>query len=128
MDGSTTGLIHEGETVKWRERHFGLMLTQKRRVESWRPYSYFRDVIIDGAFQSFQHDHHFALMNDGTRMRDELRFTAPWGMLGVLAEKLFLRSYLTNFLRRRNALLKKVAESEEWRQYLEEESRGGVSP
>ena len=127
IDGVTTGLIRQGETVEWRARHFGLMLKHKSLIDAWRPYTYFRDVMVDGAFEVFQHDHHFAPMNDGTRMRDELRFSAPMGLLGRLAEKLFLRRHLTRFIRRRNALLKRVAESEEWRQYLKEESKGGVS-
>jgi ligand-binding SRPBCC domain-containing protein len=127
IDGVATGLIRQGETVEWQARHFGFMLKHKSLIEAWRPYTYFRDVMVDGAFEVFQHDHHFAPMNDGTRMRDELRFSAPMGLLGRLAEKLFLRRHLTRFLRRRNALLKKVAESEEWRQYLKEESKGGTS-
>lgn len=122
VDGVTTGLIREGETVKWQGRHFGFTVTHKSRVEAWRPYTYFRDVMVEGAFAVFQHDHYFAPLNDGTRMRDELRFAAPMGFLGVLAEKLFLRKYLTHFLKRRNAYLKQVAESEEWRQYLHGES------
>jgi ligand-binding SRPBCC domain-containing protein len=119
-DGITTTLIREGETVKWQGRHFGFNVTHKSLVESWRPYTYFRDVMVEGTFAVFQHDHYFAPLNDGTRMRDELRFAAPMGFLGRLAEKLFLRKYLVRFLKRRNAFLKQVAESDEWRRYLQE--------
>jgi hypothetical protein len=51
-------------------------------------------------------------------MKDELRFSAPLGILGVAAERLVLRNYLTRFLRERNAFVKEVAESDRWHEYL----------
>jgi len=119
IDGVTSGLIGAGETVTWQGRHFGLNLLHTSKVDAWRPYSYFRDVMIRGAFTRFEHEHFFVLMDDGTRMRDELRFCTPWGPLGRLATKIFLRRYLATFVMRRNAVIKRVAESEEWHTYLD---------
>ena len=51
-------------------------------------------------------------------MKDELRFSAPFGVLGLIVERLVLRNYLTRFLFERNQFLKHVAESEMWREYL----------
>jgi ligand-binding SRPBCC domain-containing protein len=123
--GVTTGLINKGETVTFQGRHFGLIWNYTSRIEILRPYSHFRDIMISGRFKHFEHDHHFAAMNDGTRMRDEIRFSAPWGMLGRLATRMFLRRHVTAFLAERNALLKHVAESDEWHKYLDGRS---VSP
>jgi ligand-binding SRPBCC domain-containing protein len=119
VDGVTSGLISNGETVTWRGRHLGLRLRHTSRIDGWRPSSYFRDVMIHGAFARFEHEHFFAAMDDGTRMRDELRFSAPWGPLGRLAAKMVVRRYLTALLIRRNAAIKRVAESEEWHTYLD---------
>jgi ligand-binding SRPBCC domain-containing protein len=124
--GVTTGLIGKGETVTLRGRHFGLTLKHTSRIEVLRPCSHFRDIMISGYFKHFEHDHHFAAMNDGTRMRDEIRFSAPWGILGRLATRMFLRRHLTAFLTERNAVLKEVSESEEWHQYLDGRSVSAV--
>jgi ligand-binding SRPBCC domain-containing protein len=124
--GITTGLLGDGNTVTWQGRHFGLNLRHTSRIDAWRPYSYFRDVMTDGIFQRFEHEHFFATMNDGTRMRDEIRFTAPYGRMGRLATRLFVRKYLTEFLVKRNAMIKRVAESAEWHKYLD--GRPGVRP
>jgi ligand-binding SRPBCC domain-containing protein len=115
IDGVTTGLIGEGESVTFRGRHFGRLLLHTSRIDVLRPHSYFRDVMVSGSFQHFEHDHHFAPMDDGTRMRDEIRFLAPWGPVG----RVLARKRLKAFLMERNAVIKRVAESEEWRQYLE---------
>jgi ligand-binding SRPBCC domain-containing protein len=119
VGGVTSGLIGEGETVQWQGRHLGRVRMHTSRIDGWRPYSYFRDVMVDGSFALFEHEHHFALMDDGTRMRDEIRFAAP-GMLGRIAEKMFVKKHLIEFLKQRNAVIKRVAESEEWRTYLVE--------
>jgi ligand-binding SRPBCC domain-containing protein len=119
IDGVTTSLISDGETVTWQGRHFGLNLRHTSRIDAWRPHSYFRDVMIQGVFARFEHEHFFAAMDDGTRMRDELRFSAPWGPLGRLAVKMFVRRHLATLLMRRNAMIKRVAESEEWHTYLD---------
>ena len=118
VGGRTSGLLQGGESVTWSGRHFGLRLTHTSVIDLWRPYSYFRDVMSEGNFGRFEHDHHFAPMNDGTRMRDEIRFAAPAGLLGRLFQGR-LRRHLTRFLQGRNAYIKRVAESEEWHSYLD---------
>lgn len=119
IDGVTSGLIGPGDTVTWRARHFGWNFRHQSLIEVWRPYSYFRDVMIDGAFKAYEHEHHFAAMNDGTRIRDEVKFTLPFGRLGSLAEQLLLRSTVLKLVRQRNALLKRVAESDYWHDFLD---------
>jgi ligand-binding SRPBCC domain-containing protein len=115
IDGVTTGQIGEGETVTFRARHFGLWQRHTARVEALRPYSYFRDVMVDGVFHRFEHEHHFAAMNDGTRMRDAVRFSAPWGRIG----RSLARRKLVRLLIERSGVIKRTAESEEWRKYLD---------
>jgi ligand-binding SRPBCC domain-containing protein len=122
VEGVTTGLISEGETVTFRGRHLGLKLRHKSRIDVLRPYSYFRDVMVSGVFSHFEHEHHFASMDDGTRLRDEIHFTAPWGVLGRFATRLLVKRHLTAFLLKRNAGLKQVAESEDWHRYLDGQS------
>ncbi len=120
VGGKTSGLLRAGESVTWSGRHFGLRLRHTSVIDLWRPYTYFRDVMSEGTFARFEHDHHFAPMNDGTRMRDELRFVAPAGFVGRLIEGR-LRRHLSKFLRERNAHIKRVAESEEWHRFLDDQ-------
>jgi ligand-binding SRPBCC domain-containing protein len=119
IDGVTTGLIGEGETVTFQGRHFGMVLRHTSRIDAMRPYTFFCDAMVAGIFPRFIHEHHFATMNDGTRMRDEVRFSAPWGIVGELATKMYVRRHLTALLTERNAMIKRVAESEEWHKYLD---------
>jgi ligand-binding SRPBCC domain-containing protein len=121
IDGVTTGLISEGETVTFKGRHF--VRRHTNRIEMLRPYSHFREVMVAGAFRHFEHDHHFAAMDDGTRLRDEIRFSARWGPLG----RILARRRLIAFVIERNTVIKRVAESEEWRKYLYNGTEGGTA-
>lgn len=117
--GKTSGLIGLGETVTWRAKHFGIY--QKLSVvitEFERPYS-FTDKMLKGTFSSMEHQHEFeSLSSQKTLMRDIFTFKAPLGILGRLAERLFLSAYMKNFLISKNKILKRVAESEEWKEIL----------
>lgn len=81
----------------------------------------FQDTMIEGAFRSMQHDHFFkVLTDDRTEMKDRFVFSAPLPILGLIAEKLVLRRYMKNLLTHRNDILKRVAESGQWKTLLPE--------
>jgi ligand-binding SRPBCC domain-containing protein len=116
--GATERTIGEGDTLTFKGNHFGVHWRHTSLIEKLRPHSYYRDVMIAGPFQHFEHDHYFAPMDDGTRMRDEVRFSTSGGLLGRLTKRMFLRKQLKAFLMERNAMIKRLAESEDWHKYL----------
>lgn len=118
ISGVTTGLIGLGESVTWRGRHFGLPLRHTSKITCYEAPTFFQDVMTAGAFKSFVHDHRFQELDGNTVMRDELRFSAPLGVLGRIVERTVLRNYLTRFLAERNGVIKLAAESEAWRDYV----------
>jgi ligand-binding SRPBCC domain-containing protein len=118
VGGVTSGRLSEGDVVTLESRQFGRQLRYTCRVEKVRPYSYFREVRVDGALSRFEHDHHFAPMDDGTRMREEITFSVPWGVLGRMATKMFVKSRLTELMVARSLEIKRVAESEDWARLL----------
>ena len=117
--GVKSGLLGPGERVTWRARHFGVWQTLTSEITSMRRPDYFQDTMIRGPFQSMRHDHFFhALSANQTEMRDVFYFAAPLGVLGRLAELAVLERYMRALLRRRNAVIREIAESAGWRQYL----------
>jgi ligand-binding SRPBCC domain-containing protein len=66
-----------------------------------------------------QHDHFFtALSERQTEMRDRFTFAAPLSVLGNIAEQLFLKRYMDRLLRHRNEVVKQVAESDRWQDFI----------
>jgi ligand-binding SRPBCC domain-containing protein len=124
--GVQSGLLGLGDTVTWRGRMFGPGGTHTNRVEVLRPPSYFLEKMVVGRFKFYEHERHFAVMDDGTRIRDEVRFSIGWGPLGTALEKTVLRRRMTALLKWRNEALKEVAESEMWKQFLQD-GRGAAT-
>ena len=117
--GRTSGFVQEGDRVLWKGWKFGLPQIHESIIEEFRPCGFFRDRMIAGRFKSFEHDHRFDLLPDGSvHLRDEIRFTMPWGWVGEIVGILLLRPHIRRLLRRRFGLLKRIAETEEWRQYI----------
>ncbi len=59
-------------------------------------------------------------MNGGTLMTDYFDYKSPFGILGNLADKVFLEKYMTDLLSERNRIVKEFAESDKWKQILTE--------
>ena len=117
--GTRTGLMNLGDSVRWKARHFGVSQHLTSKITQYDRPTYFQDTMQQGAFRSMQHDHFFTPAEPGsTNMRDVFRFAAPLPILGLIAERLVLRRYMTNFLKHRNHILKEVAESPDWQSYL----------
>jgi len=118
--GVTAGLMGAGDWVTWRARHLGVWQRLTTRITAFEPPHYFRDSMVRGAFARFDHDHWFDPQPDGTtRMRDRFAFESPLGVLGRIANATFLTGYMRRFLIDRNALLKRAAESDQWRALLD---------
>jgi ligand-binding SRPBCC domain-containing protein len=116
--GVNTGLIGMGEEFTWRGRHFGFAITHTSRITAYERPIYFQDAMMRGAFKSYCHDHYFETRAERTIMRDDVKFAAPLGLLGLSVEKLVLGRYMRRLLLQRNALIKQVAEGSEWQQYV----------
>ena len=117
--GITSGLVGLNGQVTWRARHFGVWQNLTSRTTELRAPEFFQVTMIRGIFRAMQADHLFRTLPDGaTEMIDHFRIAAPLPVLGLIAEKLFLRRYMRSLLLERNAVIKRVAESDEWRRYL----------
>lgn len=120
--GRITGLVTAGDTIRWQGWQWGLPMFHESLIESFAPPAFFRDRMIAGRFASFEHDHTFIDRENGTVvMSDELRFTVPLGRVGELIGQAVLVPHVRRLMKRRFALLKRIAEGEEWRNYLPEE-------
>ena len=117
--GVTSGLIGSGESVTWEATHFLVRQRLTSRITAFDRPRHFRDSMVSGAFRRFDHDHVFEPDgHGGTVMRDVFDFDAPLGVLGRIAEAAFLTRYMRRLLEERNAVLRRIAESEEWRVYV----------
>ena len=118
--GVTSGLIGLNEWVTWRAKHFGIHQVLTSKITEFDYPNFFSDEMVKGAFKSFRHEHHFENTVDGTLMIDYFDYQSPLGFLGKIADSFFLKKYMTNLLEKRNSTIKEFAESDKWKQIIEE--------
>jgi ligand-binding SRPBCC domain-containing protein len=118
IGGRTNGLIEMNETVTWRAKHFGVYQNLTVQVTQMVRPDMFSDRMVKGTFATMEHQHVFERSGTGTKMIDIFEFTSPLGIFGKLANFLFLKTYMTNFLKNKNKELKSVVESDAWKQIL----------
>lgn len=109
--GRTSGLIELNETVTWRGKHFGCYLKHQSKITEMESPNYFVDEMVHGHFKSFRHEHTFVSQNGITVMIDFLQYETPFGIFGKLFDHLLLQKHLTDFLLKRNEILKDLAEN-----------------
>jgi ligand-binding SRPBCC domain-containing protein len=117
--GVTSGLLDLKQIVTWRAKHFGIWHTLTSEITAMDRPAYFRDTMVHGIFRYMRHDHFFRQLSpELTEMKDAFCFAAPLPVLGRLAEIAFLGRYMRTLLDERNSVIRRIAESEEWRKYL----------
>jgi ligand-binding SRPBCC domain-containing protein len=122
IEGKTSGMIVDGDRLLWAGWKFGFPQMHESLITKYERPTYFQDTMGRGRFQRFQHDHHLTEIGGQTLLNDKLRFTMPYGWAGSLVAQSLVVPHISRLLRRRMHLLKKVAESGEWREYLPEDT------
>ena len=110
VGGKTSGLLDLGDVVTFEAVHFGIRqrLTSKI-VEFDRP-NRFVDEMVRGVFVSLRHVHEFVIEGESVVMRDTLDWRSPLGVLGVAADRLFVKRHMRAFLVGKQSQLKLYAE------------------
>ena len=105
------GLAELGDVLVFEAVHFGIRQRLTSQItEVVRP-TLFADVALSGAFQSLYHRHEFTAVPGGTLMRDRLEWISPLGVLGNIADALFLKRHMLRFLVTRNRNLTAIVEA-----------------
>jgi hypothetical protein len=108
--GKLEGHLELGNLVCFEGRH--LWVRQRfcaRITEVVRP-SRFVDEMVSGVFKSLRHVHEFEAADGGTIMRDTLAWEAPLGILGQIADVLFLERHMRWFVETKQSHMKRIVE------------------
>lgn len=122
----TEGLVVGGDRIRWQGWQLGLWHYHVSLISAFEPYRFFQDKMIAGRFKYFQHDHEFTEIGGQTLLKDVIRFSLPWGFAGRLVGRYIILPHIRGLMSRRFHLLKRTAESEEWRKYLPEPAAAGA--
>jgi len=110
VGGKTSGLLDLGDVVTFEAVHFGIRQRLTSRIVEFDRPRRFVDEMVQGAFASLRHVHEFVVDGSAVVMRDTLTWRSPLGVLGVVADKLFVEGHMRAFLVKKQSELKEFAE------------------
>jgi ligand-binding SRPBCC domain-containing protein len=127
--------IEQNSRVHWRGWKFGLPTSHHTLITQFVPphrgtigdaaaefdgqdVAWFEDSQERGRFSDFHHMHLFRQYRHEVRLEDIVYFELPFGFAGRLVATHIMAPYIRKLTRTRFAMLKRIAESEEWRNYL----------
>ena len=108
--GSSSEEIGIGQLLTFEKRVLGIRQRFTVEVVEFERPRRFVDEMRRGVFKSFRHVHEFVPQGGGTLIKDSLYWISPLGLLGALADRVFIERLLRQLVGARNARLKEIAE------------------
>ena len=112
------GLLEEGELLSWQAKIFGKNRLFRTKLSQMQPVGFLQQVMPQSNWIHICHQQHFKPLANGAVMIDEFSFQPAHPAWNNLFLRLLVTPRLRRLLERKNAIMKQVAESEEWKQYL----------
>jgi ligand-binding SRPBCC domain-containing protein len=122
LERDETGLVQPNDHLIWHGWKFGFPQMHETLVTAYDRPHYFQDSMGRGRFKRYQHEHTFTEIDGHTLLHDKIRFSLPLGWAGDMVARSVVVPYIAGMLHRHLQLLKRVAETDEWRKYLPAES------
>lgn len=105
---SHPGWMFEGAMIAYRLRWGPIPLRWLTRITKWDPPHEFADLQERGPYRLWHHTHRFVPENGGTRMIDIVDYALPFGFLGIIAERLFVRRDIERIFAHRNRAIDRI--------------------
>ena len=118
LSSSGNNLVAAGETITIRAKHLGKTREITARVTDLILPEGYTEEQVKGDLKSFRHEYHFKKVDNGTIMIDLVEFEGPRDLLGSVAAKFFLKSYIEDIVKKKNELIRQYAETEKWKAIL----------
>ena len=95
-------VMRVGTLIDYRLRLHGIGLSWTTRIEEWEPGVAFVDRQVAGPYALWRHRHTFRAVGRETIVADRVDYALPFGRLGDLAHRLFVRRDLERIFAHRH--------------------------
>jgi ligand-binding SRPBCC domain-containing protein len=104
--------IYEGMTIEYKVSPlFGIPLYWKTEIAKVdKPHS-FMDRQLKGPYQLWEHTHIFIEKENGTLVKDNVKYSLPFGMFGQLVNTIMVRKKLEHIFNYRKQILHQIFNS-----------------
>jgi len=100
--------MRPGAIIDYRLRLHGVPVRWRTEIAVWEEGRRFVDVQRRGPYALWEHTHEFEAVEEGTLVRDRVRYRLPFGPLGELAHRLWVRRDVERIFDTRQAVIERL--------------------
>lgn len=100
--------MRNGVLISYAIRIAGIRVRWISMITSYEPPHQFTDEQLRGPYSFWHHRHMFREEKGGTMVIDELRYAVPFGIVGRIVRKVFIRRQLEKIFSYRAEAIKKI--------------------
>ncbi|MET0463670.1 MAG: SRPBCC family protein [Chitinophagaceae bacterium] len=101
--------IYAGQVIEYRVKPLlGISVYWMTEITHVKAGEYFVDEQRKGPYSLWHHQHHFRKIEGGVEMTDIVHYRIPFGMIGKLADKLFVKNKLKGIFEYRREVIEKM--------------------
>jgi ligand-binding SRPBCC domain-containing protein len=100
--------MKEGAVIDYTIAVAGFPVRWTTLISSYEPQHRFVDLQLKGPYSFWHHTHTFTETENGTLIDDEVRYSMPYGALGVVAHALFVKRQLRTIFARRSDVISTI--------------------
>ncbi len=86
--------IHKGRLIDYIIRLSGVPMHWRTLISEYQPPNMFVDEQLKGPYLMWHHTHAFMEVGGGTMMTDRVRYVLPFGIIGDLVHRIYIRKQL----------------------------------
>lgn len=118
LNGKTSGILEMRDYTRWEGKAGGRKRQFIMDIAEMDKPNFYRDEMRKDFFESFQHEHYFRGIDNGTIVIDQIKYQLPHGIIGKMINKACAERYIMQYLKERNNMIKEYAEGNNWRAIL----------
>ena len=101
--------MHEGLIISYTVKPIlGIKLNWVTEITHIKDKTYFVDEQRSGPYKMWHHEHILEETNDGIIMKDVISYIPPYGFIGLLLNKLFIKKQVKDIFQYRTKVLNKI--------------------
>ena len=101
--------MYAGQIIKYKVNIFPLVpTTWVTEITNVNEPNYFVDEQLSGPYTLWRHQHHFKEVKEGVEITDIVNYAMPFGIMGQLANTIFVRKELNSIFDFRFKKLEKI--------------------
>ncbi len=103
--------MRKDTVIDYTVKVMGVRIKWQSLITEYEPPHMFVDEQSKGPYKVWRHKHTLSEVADGTKITDEVLYALPFGLLGQLAQRLFVRSQLEYIFNYRTRVIRDLFET-----------------